>query len=971
MAGLRLSSVDVEFAVLGELRVLIGGLDTTPHAAKERALLALLAIDRGRVVSVDRLLEELWPDLPPERGRRVLQVRVAELRKRFGGAGAGGLLQSVTAGYRLQLGPDALDADRFEVAVEEARALAGEGDTLGAAVRLRDALGLWRGAAYADAQDCPSVETEAARLDELRLVAIEARIAAELADGCHQRLVPELDSLVAAHPLREGLWEQRVLALYRCGRQADALRAHREIRERLRDELGVEPGPGLRDLEAAVLEQRPSLDWASAGVASPTVEPPATNLPATEPLVGRELDVTRVVDLVKSHRLVTITGPGGVGKSRLALAVADRLAGEWEDGTWLVELAPLGDPSSVVGALAGVLPLPAMPTNAVELVDQIGSRQMLVVLDNCEHLIEDAAILASQLMTSCPGVRLLCTSQEALAVDRENVWPLQPLAVEPAVELFGERARAVRPDVVDDPEAVADIARRLDGLPLAIELAAARSSTLSPVEIAARLDDRFALLSGGVRGRHPRHQALSAMVDWGHEVLDPDERRLFRRLGIFSGSFTRDAVSRTTTIDADDPQALTDGLDHLVRRSLVVAEMGTRSTRYRLLDTLRHYALDRLTEAGETEIIGRRHAEYYAGLALNFAGVNSPDETMWLEQGVAEFDNLRAAVGFAVGHWDTDLAVRLVGRLWPLSVLWRAELLDWARHVLALPGAAHHPGIGYVEVVVGTLAWVTGEIDESLDVSGQALRRQLDEDAWIRASSARTSTLVYRGRFDEARATAAAARQRATSLANLTYLRASAISAEAYTGVPSPRDPEMVIADADATGIPFVRSLTRTMVALALVARHQPSAAIDLVHEALDIAQPGLNRRAVNIASEILALATGAATEAESADDLADRAGRALDLGREYPLGIGYAVIGLVVKAHRLGRHEDAALLTGYLTAHLEELGLPARSAEVMAGRPLDQFVTPDTEGQFLRGQGMTPAHLHAELERLAGHEPA
>jgi len=269
--------VDVEFAVLGELRVLIGGIDVTPHAPKERALLALLAIDHGRVVSVDRLLEELWPDLPPARGRRALQVRVAEIRKRFGRAGAGVLVESVSPGYRLQLDAQALDADRFTTAAQTAREQAHGGDTLGAAATLRHALGLWRGDAFADAQGCVGVETEVARLEELRLEAIEARVAAELVDGCHDRLVPELDALVKARPLREGLWEQRVLALYRCGRQADALRACTDIRRRLRDELGVEPGPGLRTLESAVLAQRPTLDWTPTPTGRRVVPDPFDN----------------------------------------------------------------------------------------------------------------------------------------------------------------------------------------------------------------------------------------------------------------------------------------------------------------------------------------------------------------------------------------------------------------------------------------------------------------------------------------------------------------------------------------------------------------------------------------------------------------------------------------------------------------------------------------------------------------------
>jgi predicted ATPase len=253
-----------------------------------------------------------------------------------------------------------------------------------------------------------------------------------------------------------------------------------------------------------------------------------------------------------------------------------------------------------------------MAASAAGLLDQIGPRQMLVILDNCEHLVDEVAAFVAVMLTACPGVRFLCTSQEALAIDREHLWPLQPLDEQSAVALFDERARSVRPDVADATDAVAEIVRRLDGLPLAIELAAARTSTLSVGEIAARMDDRFALLSGRTRGRQPRHRALAAMVEWSHDVLAPDQQRLFRRLGVFAGSFSRATAVDVANLEGVSAGELADGLDDLVRRSLVVADVSGDETRLRLLETLKLYALERLADAGETETVARRHAEWYA-----------------------------------------------------------------------------------------------------------------------------------------------------------------------------------------------------------------------------------------------------------------------------------------------------------------------------------------------------------------------
>ena len=687
-----------------------------------------------------------------------------------------------------------------------------------------------------------------------------------------------------------------------------------------------------------------------------TSSAPLGNLPWTEPLVGRGVDLAGVVDLVRSHHLVTVTGPGGVGKSRLALAAAQDLATGWTDGCWLVELAPSVDP---VAAVAGVVPMSAMPSSVEELVDQIAGRELLLVLDNCQDLLDDVAELVTQLLAGCAGLRILCTSQEPLAVDGEHLWPLAPLDPAAAVELFVERARAVRPDLAIDDDTVEMICRRLDALPLALEMAAARVTTMSVGEIAGQLEDRFIMLRSDRRGRPSRQQGLAATVEWSYDHLDDPTRLVFRRVGVFAGGFTRDAAIAVAGADGQRPAEIGGQLDLLVRRSLVVADVTVTPTRYRLLETLRLYARDRLADAGEADAVARRHAEWYADWAARLDGVNSPDEARWLTRGVDEFDNLRAAVSFAVEQADTELAVRLVGRLSPLQLLWRSELLEWAKQVLALPGADERPDAAEIHLLVASMAWVTGDIDTSERAADAALRRPLGESAWMRAITLKHDMRVYRGRLDP-EDDLSDLRARVHELPNQVWVDALRIAGEAYYGRPSGVDPVQLLADADRLAIPMLQSLARTMVALSLIPQRRTSDALGLVHDALEVVRPGLNRAAVNVAHEIASLA---ATEAS---DVPDQARRALELIRDYPLGLGFALIGLTRAAHGQDRHDTAAVLAGYIDTHLTELALPRHSAENMAGRPLAEFAAPNTTSHFERGQTMTADQLRAELEALA-----
>ena len=411
-----------------------------------------------------------------------------------------------------------------------------------AAAALGEALGLRRGEPLAEFAYAGFADTERAQLDELTLVAIETRAAADLVLGRHGELAGELEARCRQHPLRERLWELLILALYRAGRQADALRAYTEVRDRLAGELGIDPGPALRELQARILAQDPSLAAASPAPVRAAAPAAAGNLrERLSSFIGRDAELEQVLGSVRASRLVTLTGPGGTGKTRLAVEAAAALRAEYHDGAWLVELASVAAPDGVgpavagaLGAVAAALGSPQSPGSAVQLiVRHLAGRSLVVVLDNCEHVIAEAAALADTLAGAVPGLRLIATSREALGIPGEVLVPVGGLAIPAAVELFADRARAVQPGFLADGPAgdvIEDICRRLDGLPLAVELAAARLRALPLATLAERLDDRFRLLTGGARTALPRQQTLRAVVDWSYDLLFEDERRLFARL---------------------------------------------------------------------------------------------------------------------------------------------------------------------------------------------------------------------------------------------------------------------------------------------------------------------------------------------------------------------------------------------------------------------------------------------------------
>ncbi len=682
----------MEYRILGPLQVLDGEVEVPVGSPKERALLAVLLLHAGVVVSRDRLIDELWGESPPATAAKALNVHVSQLRKALARDDHEPVVTR-SPGYVLDVEPERLDAVRFERLVAEARGLVVAGDVWSARRLLGEALALWRGPALAGVELEAAARNEVWRLEELRLAAEMDRIDCELALGLHEQLIGELESFVAEHPLRERLGAQLMLALYRSGRQAEALGRYRETRATLVEELGIEPSLPLQRLEKAILNQDPSLEappgaaHADRGLETVPSER-KHNLPAQlTSFIGREQEIAELKELLATTRLVTLTGAGGSGKTRLAVQVAGDLVPEYLDGVWLVELAALSD-ANLVAALAaqvvGVKEEPARPL-VETLTDALRTKRLLLVLDNCEHLLAACARLAELLVKACPRLTVLATSREPLGIVGETAWgvptlsvpataragPAEALASE-AVRLFIERARSANRSFTlgdDGAAAIVEICRRLDGIPLAIELAAVRVRLLTPEQIAARLDDRFALLTARSPTALPRHRTLRALIDWSYELLSEQERLLLRRLTVFAGGFSLEAAECVCG-DGLEEQTVLDLLARLVDKSLVVADQHAE-TRYRLLETVREFARERLDAADQDAPLARRHADYYLAFAEDACAdaERRGDARGWLRLAQAEHDNLRAALDFYAASADTTNEIRLASVLGDFWVL--------------------------------------------------------------------------------------------------------------------------------------------------------------------------------------------------------------------------------------------------------------------------------------------------------------
>ncbi|CAL9596248.1 hypothetical protein SUDANB121_05358 [Nocardiopsis dassonvillei] len=709
----------MRFGILGPLEVWgDDGEAVRVPEAKVRVLLAALLLEEGRPVTADTLIDDLWGERLPAHPARVLRAKLSRLRGVLEEAepGARDRVLRTPGGYRLRVEPDEVDFTRFRALVERARVA---GDRRAAAVALNDGLALWRGDALAGLTDTPRLARAAFRLDEERLSAFEEHASARLDLGEHHLWVEELGELAALHPLRERLCAAYMRALYRSGRQAEALGAFDRLRRLLKEELGASPGPEITGLHARILRQDATLDPVDPGLLRAVLRP-RTNLPApVDDTIGREDDVDRVRTLMRSARLVTLTGPGGVGKTRLSLEVAAEEAGRHPDGVWFVELGGVPpergrDP----GAAARVADAVASVTGARDLVQALSTARTLLVLDNCEHVVESVAALARELLRAAPGLSLLVTSRESLGTDGEHLYEVRPLdfpgpadpvrSADPrsfaAVRLFASRAAAGAPGFTledDTAPIVASICRRLDGLPLALELAANRVRALGVRRLADGLDDRFRVLAVGSRGAPGRQRTLRAVIDWSWDLLDESERTVLRRLSVHAEGCTPEGAEAVVGGDGLDPEQVVDIAARLVERSLAIAVEGPDGVRYRLLETIAAYARERLEAAGEADAVRLRHLRHLAALAAAAdPHLRGRHQHLWLRRLDEESADLRAAEDTAARFGEADTALGL------------ALDLVWYRYLRGRTGEAHR------------------SLSRALEVSGGAPAPRALAEAW-------------------------------------------------------------------------------------------------------------------------------------------------------------------------------------------------------------------------------------------------
>ncbi|MEU9482542.1 BTAD domain-containing putative transcriptional regulator [Streptomyces decoyicus] len=674
----------MQIGMLGpfEVRTGDGGLADVP-GARLRGLLIALALTPGHVVPKASLVDWIWGERLPADATNALQRLVSRLRKAL----PDGVVESRTDGYRLAVEPDAVDVVRFERLV-----IAGQACTEDASRRvrlLREALELWHGAAMQGVglEDSAAYDAAVDRLEGLRLTATEERFDAEATLGRGAEMVPELTDLVAAHPLRERLVATLMRALAAAGRDSEALLAYERARESLADALGVDPSPELAALHVALLRGE-----LGHGLRQREARR-RTNLRAElATFVGRGADVAAVRGLISEHRLTTVIGPGGAGKTRLATETARTLLGDLPDGVWLVELAAIGADGDVaqstltgLGLRDGLLGGAPNAELTDRLIAAIREREALLILDNCEHVIESAAVFAHRVLGECRRLRILATSREPLGITGEALWPLEPLALpegdagpgeiesSPAVQLLRDRAGAVRRDLVADTRTLATmvrVCRALDGMPLAIELAAARLRTMSIDQLAGRLDDRFRLLTSGSRTALPRHKTLRAAVDWSWELLTDAERRVLRRLSVFSGGASLEAAERVCAGDTVGQEQVLELLTALTEKSLLLAE-GDSAPRYRMIGTIREYAGHRLAEARESDRARHAHLAYFTELTETAEPhLRRAEQLVWLAGLEAEHDNIGAAMRGALAAGEAQAAMRLAagaGWYWWLS----------------------------------------------------------------------------------------------------------------------------------------------------------------------------------------------------------------------------------------------------------------------------------------------------------------
>jgi predicted ATPase/DNA-binding SARP family transcriptional activator len=954
--------VGVRFGLLGPVVVVDAGGEVMPVGpGRWRAVLAALLVHRDVVLSVDRLVSLLWGATPPATAATMVHGAVAGLRRVIEPPGSGrerSVLVTWRGGYVLRAAPAQVDASRFEGLLAEGRGLV---DTVPAraSALLGQALALWRGPALEGVEE-PFARDAAARWDELRLGCVEERMRAELAVGHHLELVAELQDLVGRYPLRERLSAQLMHALYRCGRQADALGAFQRLARTLRVELGLEPGPGVRRLQQAILQQSPSLDVGQPVPARVVGAGPGRGLPApVSTFIGRAVARAEVGKLIGAHRLVTLTGTGGAGKTRLALEIARARAAS-SVRVWMVELAVLRTPNLIEETVAEALGVRPESGHSLTqtLVASLSGYDTLIVLDNCEHLLQGCATLAHTLLSGTERLRLLTTSREPLGVPGEVVYPLEPLELVgeladwrrigdcEAVRLFCERATAVRPGFAlteDNATPVLEVCRRLDGLPLALELAAARVSSMPVSLLVRRLQDRFSVLDSATRPAGPGRRGLSDTVGWSYELLEEPERVLFTHLSVFPAAFTLEAAAHVAGgqgVDRDDVASL---LSRLVDRSVLsLIEPGSQGNaaqpRYRMLETTRQYAKTHLDSAAGAQLRAR-HALWCVSVAEQAEPhLSRAQAGSWLQRLAAERDHFRVALEWAFSPGgDPRVGARLVACLFYPWELWgsRQEGLRWVhaglqvfaadqpreRLALLAAGALLHAGradfdtcaalaVEQVELaratgargwegdglgMVATMAWARGEFDRALPLYRDAVSASLaGGDVWRASLEESQLARLHRDRDkpEEAMTVALRALERAREL-----------------------------------GEPLACGLALDVLASLEKRRGQLRGARRLAQDSLE--QYGLIGYVEGEASALQRVGR-LALEAHEPDAAREAFERALRRSRRigHREGAALALEGLATVAAVADDDERAVLLLGAAGALRRELGLPAAAAD-------------------------------------------
>ncbi|MGS0688206.1 AfsR/SARP family transcriptional regulator [Nakamurella sp. GG22] len=791
--------------VLGSIE--LGGTDggVTIGSGRSRQVLAILTVHANTVVSTDRLVELLWADDPPANPEPALHTVISRLRRLLAGAGLADRLQSRAPGYLLNLTPADTDAGAFIDLVDRAVRNRGgplESDPGRSAADLDAALALWRGHPYAEFADLPFAAPEVARLEEYRSAAAEHRIELALSFGEVAAAVRLSEAEVARNPMRERPQGQLMLALHRAGRQPDALARFHEFRRVLDDELGLSPSAELARLHERILRHDPDLTRPDHTPSPTDGAPPrsAGNLPAPQPLIGRDAEIEQLGRLLTSDRLVVVTGPGGVGKTQLALTAAGPATAHFPDGAWLLELAALQDGSAITDLISTELRVSAVADRSAHdrLLDYLGTQRCLLVLDNCEHLVDNVADLVAAVLDRCPGVHVLATSQVPLNLPVESTFPLAPLPVaasrsSPAVQLFLQRARrgAPEPQAASDIPAIAELCRRLDGLPLAIELAAGCVRTMTPSELVARLPDRLHLLRNTNRLAADRHRTMRAVVEWSYDLLDPVEQEVFDRLSVFYGAFdTADAAAVSSRSEADALEALSS----LVDRSMVRSARNHRgSTVFSLPETLRTFGVQRLMQRGVDDEAHAAHADRLLRLVESADGqLSGMNPGPWVREVADRFDDLRIAHSWALEH-DLPLALRLVTGLvdW-LELTMVSELVGWAEATAlrSITAGLDGPEASGRTVIALSMAAAGGrfggDFPQAERLAEQALGLAPATDDPVRRFPIYTLAEInlYRGRLAEARGQAERVRRLSGSvdLLRAGWCRMHQALADAYRG---------------------------------------------------------------------------------------------------------------------------------------------------------------------------------------------